>query len=201
MPFTLLAPGAPRLKACLTAVRGDLSPRELAVMRRRQEQRGLSPEPGVEASVKAIVDGLQGDSGLATQTMSYIIPAWQQTAAVEHIAAGLFGTRRGDSIMQTIGERIVERATPGILEQARPEIMAAGMAEMLIRLMSRRFGSLPDGAEARVMQAGVDDLNAWADRLADDAPDLGAVFNGEGMPPAPAATAAREPRSMRLTRA
>lgn len=44
---------------------------------------------------------------------------------------------------------------------------AEGKAEMLLRLLRRRFGSLPAEAKARIESADADQLDRWADRLMD----------------------------------
>ncbi|MGF7208524.1 putative transposase YdaD [Skermanella aerolata] len=55
----------------------------------------------------------------------------------------------------------------------------AGKADLLLRLLRRRFGSLPESAQARVQCASEDQLNEWAEAVL-DASTLDAVFGGRG---------------------
>ena len=43
----------------------------------------------------------------------------------------------------------------------------AGKADLLLRLLRRRFGSLPESAQARVQCASEDQLNEWAESVID----------------------------------
>jgi predicted transposase/invertase (TIGR01784 family) len=66
---------------------------------------------------------------------------------------------QGDTIMPTIAERWVQQ----------------GEAQVLRRLLIRRFGPLPDWTEERLAHADITQLEAWADRML-DADTLEAVF-------------------------
>ncbi|HEY2402391.1 MAG TPA: Rpn family recombination-promoting nuclease/putative transposase [Steroidobacteraceae bacterium] len=57
------------------------------------------------------------------------------------------------------------------LEQGRTE----GQAKSLVRLLEKRFGTLPEHLRARIFDADAQSLDAWFDR-GFDAPDLQAVF-------------------------
>ena len=59
------------------------------------------------------------------------------------------------------------------LRQGRAE----GKAEVLARLLTRRFGSLPDTVTQRLKSAADDQLALWSDRVL-DAPTLDSVFEG-----------------------
>lgn len=65
------------------------------------------------------------------------------------------------------------------LEQGRAEGRAEGQvkgqAKSLIRLLERRFGTLPENLRARVSDADVQSLDVWLDRVF-EASDLEAVF-------------------------
>ena len=62
-------------------------------------------------------------------------------------------------------------------ELGRAEGRAEGEAKILIRLLERRFGVLPNAILARVAAADVDSLDRWVDRVM-DACDLDSVFAG-----------------------
>ena len=52
-------------------------------------------------------------------------------------------------------------------EEWKQQGISEGEIKLLRRLLVRRFGSLPAWAEARLEQAGEDDLEVWADRVLD----------------------------------
>jgi len=52
-----------------------------------------------------------------------------------------------------------------------------GEAIILERLLTKRFGPLPEAARSRLAGASLDQLDLWADRIL-DAPTLAAVFDG-----------------------
>jgi predicted transposase YdaD len=65
------------------------------------------------------------------------------------------------------------------LQQGRLEGRLEGEAAVLKRLLTRRFGPLPEWVEPRLTQADQMELERWIDRVL-DAPSLTGVF----MPPA-----------------
>ncbi len=78
---------------------------------------------------------------------------------------------RGDHIMSTIAEEWVREGEKKGVQQGIPQ----GEALLLRRQLTRRFGALPDWAEARLNGAGQTQLETWALRVL-DAPNLEAVF-------------------------
>ena len=81
-----------------------------------------------------------------------------------------------DELLRLVGREIgkdVEEAivtTADILRaegriQGRSEGRSEGQREMLVRLLGKRFGALPEAAVARVNAAGLTELEAWFDRL------------------------------------
>jgi predicted transposase YdaD len=67
----------------------------------------------------------------------------------------------------------------GILEgrqKGRQEGRQEGESMLLHRLLTRRFGSLPDVIETRLAQADLEQLESWSDRVL-DATSLDEVFN------------------------
>ena len=63
-------------------------------------------------------------------------------------------------------EGIAEGVVKGRVE-GRAEGEAKGKADTLLRMLRRRFTSLPSGVEERVRAAGIDQLNEWSDRFVD----------------------------------
>ncbi len=60
-------------------------------------------------------------------------------------------------------------------EEGREEGFEAGMATLLERQLTRRFGPLVEDHRQRLLHASPDQLSCWAERLL-DAPTLDAVF-------------------------
>ena len=56
-------------------------------------------------------------------------------------------------------------------------VMQKGEQILLQRMLTRRFGKMPDWAEKRLLQASPEQLEHWADQLL-DASTLDSVFNG-----------------------
>ena len=63
-----------------------------------------------------------------------------------------------------------------IADKLRAEGRDDGQREIVLRLLARRFGSLPREAEERVATAEMDELERWAMRLL-DAHSLDEVFH------------------------
>ncbi len=61
--------------------------------------------------------------------------------------------------------------------RAYQSIFAKGKADDLQRLLTRRFGPLPDWARARLASAEIPQLDVWLDGLL-DAPSLGPDWLG-----------------------
>jgi hypothetical protein len=59
------------------------------------------------------------------------------------------------------------------------ELGRVAQAQMVLRLLQKRFGSLPRDTEARILEADSADLERWCDRGI-DAPSLDDVFASEG---------------------
>ena len=55
------------------------------------------------------------------------------------------------------------------LKQGLEQGVYRGEARLLRRLLIRRFGALPAWAEARLEQAGEEELEVWADRVLEGA--------------------------------
>lgn len=62
-----------------------------------------------------------------------------------------------------------------IFEKGVVEGVHKGEAGMLLRLLRKRFGDVPDAVSERLRTAGSDDLDRWTDAVL-DAPSLEAVF-------------------------
>jgi hypothetical protein len=92
-----------------------------------------------------------------------------------------------DRDMQRLADEYAVKAaaTEWSIRKAMREERAAGMeagrvtqAQMVLRLLQRRFGALPEDTEARVLRGDSADLERWHDRGL-DAPSLDDVFASE----------------------
>uniref|UniRef100_A0A1S7LG23 Transposase n=1 Tax=Magnetococcus massalia (strain MO-1) TaxID=451514 RepID=A0A1S7LG23_MAGMO len=61
------------------------------------------------------------------------------------------------------------------LEQGLQKGRQEEAASMLIRLLKRRYGSLPNWVESKVSNADVDEIEGWVDKIF-DAASLDSVF-------------------------
>jgi hypothetical protein len=71
-----------------------------------------------------------------------------------------------------------EGKVEGLAEgEARGEVRgeARGKADVLTRVLEKRFGAIPDPVRHRIFSADVECIDAWADRVF-DAPDLQSIF-------------------------
>jgi hypothetical protein len=82
--------------------------------------------------------------------------------------------RPEETIMSTAEKLRGEGFAKGHAE-GHAEGRAVGRAETLLRLLHRRFGTLPDQTAERVHGATIDDLDRWIDRVL-DAGSLADVF-------------------------
>ena len=63
----------------------------------------------------------------------------------------------------------------GWFEEKRQQGRVEGEGGLLHRLLTRRFGTLPEAIEFRLAQANIDQLEVWGDRVL-DAKSLDHVF-------------------------
>jgi hypothetical protein len=73
-------------------------------------------------------------------------------------------------------EQIMGYITQPFYDQGKAEGKAEGEANILTRLLERRFGTVPDPIRQRIFAADVGSIEAWVDR-AFDAPDLQSIFD------------------------
>jgi predicted transposase YdaD len=80
-------------------------------------------------------------------------------------------TKTMESYEETLKRMWIEKHT----RLARNEGKQEGQQELLLRLLARRFGALPEAVTAQVMNAGREELECWSDRIL-DAASLDDVF-------------------------
>lgn len=79
-----------------------------------------------------------------------------------------------EGLRQGLTQGLSQGLTQG-LSQGLTQGLTQGRVETLLRLLARRFGSLPAAVEPRLRAASLLELDRWADRVL-DAPTLEAVF-------------------------
>lgn len=72
--------------------------------------------------------------------------------------------------------KVTKQAKETVTRELREEVTQQVTRDLLLRQLTRRFGSLPADVVARVQQAGTHELEAWADRIL-DATSLDDVFS------------------------
>jgi len=106
---------------------------------------------------------------------------WQDIEAIERNAGMKYVTSvERMFIEQGVAQGRQEGLSQGLnqgLSQGLSQGRQQGQLELITRLLTRRFGALPDWASARLQAAYADQLEQWADRVL-DAATLEAVFGG-----------------------
>ena len=97
--------------------------------------------------------------------------------AAETVRAALrrLAPARAEEIMGTLGQSYFDQGLAKGKAEGLAKGKAEGKAETLIRLLTRRFGPLPEDVRRRVAAADAETLDHWAE-LVLDAPDLDTVF-------------------------
>lgn len=135
-------------------------------------------ERGVTRGLLArLIGDLPDDDPLTMQVLRYIVRVYDTTAADLRAAVEQAKPDRRDDLMPTVAQEWMQQGrAEGLLAgeaKGRAEGLrtgkAEGKAEMLLRMMRRRFGTVPDAVETRVRHAGAETLDAWSERLLDAA--------------------------------
>ncbi|HWN68983.1 MAG TPA: DUF4351 domain-containing protein, partial [Haliangium sp.] len=120
----------------------------------------------------ATEEGCIGLSGILWYIES-VHPSLKQLDIISHLGP-VVGPKLANT-METYEETLrrmwVEKHTRLAKDEGRQE----GQQELLLRLLTRRFGALPEAITAQVMNAGREELERWGDRIL-DATSLGDVF-------------------------
>ena len=131
------------------------------------------PEEGV---LRRILSGLPDGSELELQVLSYIVRTYELTPVVLETAARAAKPERWEALMSTVAEAWVREAKAQGRAEGEAKGEARGKAETLLRLLQRRFGSVPESARARVAVGSAAEIDAWLDALL-DAQSLTEVFD------------------------
>ncbi|WP_419737888.1 Rpn family recombination-promoting nuclease/putative transposase [Ruegeria sp.] len=152
----------------------------------QMEPEELSGDPVSQAGLIALtgrgpahLDALEAallDNPALQERFAVYIRQTARGAALEELEQKLDAARTGQT--EGILGRIIEELRAEGEARGRAEGEAFGRKRDLIRLLERRFGSLPAADRARIEGADMDQLDAWIDRVL-DAPGLAALF-GDG---------------------
>ncbi len=108
----------------------------------------------------------------------YVLHVTETPAEDLHMAMQRNLQRPEEKIVST-AQRLREEGLAEGRAEGQAEGLAEGLAEgrvtMLLRLLQRRFGTMPAAVEDRLRAASIDELDHWADRIL-DAESLEAVF-------------------------
>ncbi len=72
-----------------------------------------------------------------------------------------------ETMMSQFAQDVIAKGKPEWLRQGRQEGRQEGEAALLLRLLARRFGPLPDWASGNVVRADLPTLETWTDRVLD----------------------------------
>lgn len=67
--------------------------------------------------------------------------------------------------MKTAGEQLIEEGVAKGLAKGLETGRVEGQRDVLVRLLTLRFGELPESVRERVAKATAEDLSAWTDRV------------------------------------
>ncbi len=113
-----------------------------------------------------------------------VAEAWKKQAEAKGLAAGealgrekglLEGEARGKALLDTVAEAWKKQAEAKGFAAGEARGEARGEAKSLLRLLVKRFGTLPEPVLAQIAAGSTEELNRWFD-TAITAPDLEAVF-------------------------
>jgi len=100
------------------------------------------------------------------------VQLFNQTPAFPHVLPELDNLQE---LRVMLAERLEEWAH-GYEAKGMQQGMQQGEGAFLRRLLTRRFGALPNIIETSLAEAGIDQLEIWGDRIL-DAKSLGDVFD------------------------
>ena len=129
-----------------------------------------------EGLLRRILSGLADGSELEMQVLSYIVRTCELTPAELETAGRAAKPRRWEALMATVAEAWVREGEARGKAVGLAEGKAEGKAETLLRLLERRFGTVPESARVRVTHGSAAQIDAWLDALL-DAHSLPAVFD------------------------
>ena len=124
-----------------------------------------------------ITGGPVAGSDLEQHIIRYVVQVMNLTPPM--LEASLRRTKpdRWESLMGTVAEAWIEQGRAEGIEKGLAEGIEKGLAEgiekgqagLLLRLMERRYGTLPQAVRDRVRGASVSELEAWAEAVLDAA--------------------------------
>jgi predicted transposase YdaD len=141
---------------------------------------------GVTADVlESILNGIPDGHPLEIRLMTYILTVHDTNRDTVVDALRRAKPERWEAVMGTVAEEIFNEGMAEGIAKGKAEGIAEGIAKgkaqeqavLLLRLLERRFGPLPNTTRRRIATATPDALQSWFD-AALDAADLDEVFRG-----------------------
>ena len=113
--------------------------------------------------------GTVAGSEFERHLMRYIVERMDLTPPV--LEASLRRTKpdRWEALMGTVAEAWLEQGRAEGIEKGLAQGIEKGQAGLLLRLMERRFGALPESVRQRVRDASASELEVWAEAVLDAA--------------------------------
>ena len=112
-----------------------------------------------------ITGGAVAGSELERHILRYIVERMNLTPML--LEASLRRTKpdRWEALMGTVAEAWIEQGRAEGIEKGLAEGQVAGQAGLLLHLLERRFGAVPETVRDRVRGASVTELEAWAEAV------------------------------------
>ena len=152
----------------------DLLAQLVALARRGDLDALLSTEQGrawwrrVVRYILAVSESL--DLGTLTRALTPITsPEMKETMLT-------YGQKMELELLAKVTKQAKEQAWEEVTKELKEEVTQQVTRDLLLRQLTRRFGSLPADVVTRVQQAGTHELEDWADRIL-DATSLDDVFS------------------------
>ena len=120
----------------------------------------------------AIVRDLPDHDPFELQVLRYVAKVYNAGRETLAQAIALAKPGREDDLVPTIAQQWLKQGRAEGMAEGRTE----GKADTLLRLLRRRFKTLPAGIEPRIRAAGTDQLDEWTD-LVLDARELADIFD------------------------
>ena len=127
-------------------------------------------------NLAAIAQALPENSILWCQILEYVVRTYDDVE-IDGLKAALLqqGHKKLEALVGTIAETLLEQGTERGFAKGKAEGKAEGQADILLRMLEHRFGTLPPETVHLVRTASAESINTWADVVL-DAPSLKAIF-------------------------
>ncbi|QOR69723.1 Rpn family recombination-promoting nuclease/putative transposase [Ruania alkalisoli] len=144
--------------------------------------RNASSDPHLKDDLQTFIEDLaaivgrsgvndSGEEGLLGLIMRYVLLVGQAPPEDYEALFTRIGPTAREAYMTSTADQYIQRG----LEEGRVEGRVEGRGETLTRLLTQKFGPLPEHHQDRIQHASLDELDTWTDRIL-TAPTLNDVF-------------------------